>query len=283
TLTGFENQDYPYEDLVEQVVVNRDVSRNPLFDTMFVLQNTGTREILIPGLQVTPYEYENRTSKFDLTLNGEEVEGKLSFRFEYSTQLFEDSVIRRFSGYFNKIVSTLLGDPGLKLSGIDILSQEERKQLLVTFNDTEVFYPTPASPIRLFQDRAAKTPDHAALGSARGHCLTYKALNERANHLGWVLRGKGVGPGSIIGVMIGRSIAMLVGVLGILKAGGAYLPIDPDYPPERVRYMLEDSQSTLLVAQSKSVPVIGFNGEKIAVDTTGPTGKSEKGSEKRSE
>ncbi|MCP5054762.1 MAG: AMP-binding protein, partial [bacterium] len=250
TLTGFENQDYPYEDLVEQVVVNRDVSRNPLFDTMFVLQNVETVKIAIPGLKLSPYNHRYETSKFDLTLIGQQAEDKLLFTFEYSTKLFRESTIERFIRYFKKIISSVLyeGKKNTGISEIDILPGEEKRQLLFDFNRTEAAYPKDKTLHRLFEEQLEKTPDRIAAATGLLQ-LSYRKLNEKSNRLANALIQKGAGPHTIVGIMVERSIEMIIGILGILKTGAAYLPLDISNPRERTRYILTDSGVKILLTR----------------------------------
>ncbi|MCU0290239.1 MAG: amino acid adenylation domain-containing protein, partial [Acidobacteria bacterium] len=256
TLKSFENQDYPYENLVEKIPVNRDTGRNPLFDVMLALQNTGFHEIEIPGLKLVPYEYENKTSKFDLTLNAVEVGDKLRLAFEYSTKLFKETTIEKFIKYLKKIFAGILiyKQKNIMLAEIEIISQEEKKQILVDFNETAAPSFTAENITGLFENQLAKTPDKIALISSHNQRLTYKDLHKRAALVGKILRNKKIGP------------KMIIGILGILKAGGAYLPIDPDYPPGRVQYMLEDSESPLLLTRTR-YGSFNFNGEIIDIDT----------------
>ncbi|UCH96977.1 MAG: AMP-binding protein, partial [Candidatus Aminicenantes bacterium] len=247
-LKGFENQEYQYEDLVEQIPVNRDTGRNPLFDTMFVLQNTGSQEIKIPGLKLVPYEFENKTSKFDLTLTAVEVEEKLVFCFEYSTKLFKRETIEQFIIYFKNIVRSIVENKNRRISNLEILTEEEKKRILFDFNDTEREYPKDKTIHQLFEEQVERTPDNIALHGlmitwrhGEVGAITYKELNEKSKRLGGVLIEKGAQPDTIVGIMMERSVEMIAGIMGILKAGGAYLPIDPQYPQERINYMLKDS------------------------------------------
>jgi tyrocidine synthetase-3 len=252
TLVAFDNQDFQYEDLVEEVVLTRDASRNPLFDTMFVLQNTDMADIEISALKVTPYEQETKTSKFDLLLSGLEVEEKLLLTLEYSTKLFKAVTIVRFILYFKNIVSTIIENPAVKIDEIEILTEEEKNRLLYDFNESETDYPGELAIHELFTQQVEQTPDSAAV-IGMGHAITYRKLNEKSNQLAYGLRCKGVRPDSIVGLMVDRSIGMIIGIMGILKAGGAYLPIDPDYPQERIEYMLADSAAKVLVITSNLV------------------------------
>ncbi|HLP46163.1 MAG TPA: amino acid adenylation domain-containing protein, partial [Candidatus Kapabacteria bacterium] len=257
TLSALENQDYPYEELVESVMISRDVSRNPLFDTMLVLQNTESQEIKIPGLKLVPYEFENKKSKFDLSLTSVEVEEKLLFIFQYSTKLFKEETINRFILYFKNIVNCVILDKDRRISDFEIITEKEKRRILFDFNDTEAGYPKDKTIEQLFAEQAMRTPDHAAVlchgqtlsrsKTDHNNMITYRRLNELSNRLAVLLIEKGVLPGTIIGIMMGRSMEMIIGIMGILKSGGAYLPIDPDYPQERIDFMLKDSGAGLLV------------------------------------
>jgi amino acid adenylation domain-containing protein len=272
-LEAYENQEYPFEELVEQLVINRDLSRNPLFDAMFILHNefqprTGT----IPGpakmdLNLESYDYEKRTSQFDLTLVGFEGENRLVFRIEYSTRLFKEETVRRFIKYFKEIITMVLRDPQVKLAGIEIIPEEEKNQVLYEFNNTGAAYPQDKTLHELFREQVERTPDHVALLCSEGigglaplpapiSIITYRELNEKADQLAYQLKEKGVKPGSIAAIMVDRTIHMIVGLLGILKAGAAYLPLDPEYPGERIRYMLKHSGAAMLVT-TRAAPHVG--------------------------
>jgi len=267
TIEAFDHQDYQYEDLVSQVLAARDTSRNPLFDTMFVIQNTAIPTIRIKELNLTPFEYQHDISKFDLMLLGSETDETLSFTMEYSTRLFTGDTIRRFIGYFNKIVTTVIGDPAVKLSGIAIISPEEKQQILEEFNNTRREYPGEKTIHRLFEEQVQQTPDHIALmwvyqthenreknynlsNTSYTSYMSYKELNNKSNQLAQLLKEKGLQPDTIVGIMLERSAAMVLGLLGILKTGGAYLPIDPACPPERVDFLLKDSNARILLKKS---------------------------------
>jgi len=261
TLAAFENQDYPFEELVEKIDVKRDTSRNPLFDVMFALQNMDSFDIQIPGLKIVPYPYESRVSKFDFTLIAIEINNHLEFTFEYCTVLFKEETIRRFIGYFTKTISTVIDNHDIRISGIEIIDREEKKRILYDFNDTEADYPKDKTIHRLFEEQVKKRPHRVALVGGGGADLpvrpvqlTYSELNERSGKLEELLIKKGVQPDTIVGIRMQRSIEMIIGILGILKAGGAYLPIDPDYPEERKKYMLSDSSARLLVDESFFTP-----------------------------
>ncbi|MCK5055781.1 MAG: amino acid adenylation domain-containing protein [Candidatus Aminicenantes bacterium] len=252
TLTAFENQDYQFEDLVEKIALNRDASRNPLFDVLFVLQDAVFSGLEIARLKLRPYEYKRKTAKFDLCLEGLETGGNLVFNLEYSTQLFKESTIKRFSEYFKKIISSVIDDPGKKILEIEIISEEEKTQLLFDFNDAGTGYPGNNTIPELFEEQLENRPAHTAV-VWQCKCITYRELNCRVNQLANMLRAKGVKPGSIVGVKTERSLEMILGTLSVLKAGGAYLPVEPNYPVERIKYMLVDSTVKLLLTQKKFI------------------------------
>jgi amino acid adenylation domain-containing protein len=283
TLKAQENQDYPFENLVENLPINRDTSRNPLFDVMLVMQNMRIPGIKIPGLILVPYEYDMGISKFDLTFHCEESEGKLSFRVEYSTKLFKESTIDGFIGYFKKILCSVIDHPHQRLSGITIISEAEKERVLVDFNRATVQYPGDKTLHRLFREQAERTPHHIALikqipistsgiAKAFGQMqITYCQLNERSNQLAYVLMEKGVQPDTIVGIMLERSPEMIIAILGILKAGGAYMPIDPDYPLERKKFMLDDANAHILLTSSflTGGSDFEFKGEIFPLDDMG--------------
>ncbi len=293
-LQALENQDYPFEELVEKIVIERDMSRNPLFDVMFVLDMpleislkkppSGKKEPVIESL-----DYQHRSAKFDLTLTVIDKGENLDFVFEYCTKLFREETISRFIKYFKAIVSSVVEYPGRKIGEIGIITKEERKQVLVTFNETDAEYPKDKVIRQLFEEQVERTPYHTALvgmeeawkggrieGKKEGEkgrrgegkkesgennlrtksqevrAITYKELHDKSSQLALLLIEKGVLPDTIVGIMIERSIEMIIGILGILKAGGAYLPIDPDYPRERIDFMLKDSNAQVLVVDDSS-------------------------------
>ena len=267
TTKAFENQDYLYEDLVDKVAANRDIGRNPLFDTMFALQHFEALKIEVPGLKVQSLDYETRISKFDLTLTAVETGENLLFIFEYCTKLFKQETIRRFIRYFTKTISTVIDSHDIRISEIEIIDEEEKNRILYEFNDTAANYPKEKTIHRLFEEQVEKTPDHTVLvGKEEGWkgrriegkeeegtrelaplYITYRELNHKVSHLAHLLIKKGIKPDTIVGIMVERSIDMVIIIFGILKAGSAYLPIDPEYPEERIDFMLKDSGAQVLV------------------------------------
>jgi non-ribosomal peptide synthetase component F len=274
TLAAFENQDYPFEDLVEQVVVNRDLTRNPLFDVMFILHNeffpAKISEAKSVDLKLKSHEFEKSTSQFDLTLIGFLGENHLYFKVEYCSKLFKEQSILRFISYFKEIVSLVLKCPEIKFSAIEIITPGEKNQVLYEFNKTETTYPKDKTLHELFQQQVERNPDHVALvGVHKTHekheknynmshlshisYTSYKELNEKSDQLGHRLQAKGVKPGAIVAIMVNRTILMMVGLLGILKAGGTYLPLDPEYPEARIKYIIEKSGTNVLITRKNLI------------------------------
>lgn len=182
-LGAFENQEVPFEELVEKLEVHRDVNRNPLFDSMFVLQNMDDAELNMNGLTLRPYKRQMyKTAKFDLTLQAEERETGLAFTWGYSTALFERETVERWTGHWLRLLEQVAETPDIPLGEIDLLTEAEKHQLLITFNDTEADYPQNKTIQQLFEEQAERTPDHIAI-AFKNRQLTYRELNERANRL----------------------------------------------------------------------------------------------------
>ncbi|MDQ1355353.1 MAG: hypothetical protein QG657_5663, partial [Acidobacteriota bacterium] len=270
TLAAFAQQDYPYDELVEMLAIERDTSRNPLFDAMLALQNMDIPSMEIPGLKLKPFNFMNMIAKFDLTLIIFEMGNDLSCTLEYCTKLFKQETIDRFIGYFKNIVSHVIDIPGTKIAGIDILSGQEKKRLLVEFSETGVVYPAEKTLHELFENQVEKTPDSVALVGADLRvcpvCLTFFQLNEQSNRLAGLLIEKGVRTDSIVGIMMKRSIDLIIGIIGILKCGAAYLPIDPNSPEERVQYMLADSNVRILLETEESQKKIIVNCQLLIIN-----------------
>ncbi|HLP61663.1 MAG TPA: condensation domain-containing protein, partial [Candidatus Deferrimicrobium sp.] len=258
-LEAFENQDYPFEALVEKVTVARDMGRNPVFDVVFALQNMAE-----PGKAAASEDadyrskgYESNIAKFDMTLFAVETVDGFTFMFEYCTRLFKEETIDRFISYFKNILFSIIVNPSQRINDVEILTESEKRQLLVEFNDTKVPYPNDKTIHELFEEQASKTPDSISVlpvqqvQPVRPVQLTYCQLNEQSNRLAALLSQKGVITDSIVAIMSERTIEMIIGILGILKSGGAYLPIDPEYPQERIDYMLNDSGTKILLSANE--------------------------------
>jgi amino acid adenylation domain-containing protein/non-ribosomal peptide synthase protein (TIGR01720 family) len=244
------HQDLPFEKLVEALQPVRDLSYTPLFQAMFSLQRAHLETVEIPGLGLRRIEIENRYARFDLTLDMTESEGGLTGSFEYSTDLFDEETIVRMAEHYRTLLEEIAAHPEARLSDLPMLTEAERYQVLVEWNATEAGYPQDRCIHQLFKAQVESDPDRVAV-MYEGQQLTYDELNARADQLARHLRRQGIGPDVLVGLCMERSIEMVVGLLGILKAGGAYLPIDPNYPRERIVFMLEDAQVSVLLTQQK--------------------------------
>ncbi|MCF2946439.1 non-ribosomal peptide synthetase, partial [Paenibacillus tarimensis] len=249
TLHAFEHQNYPFEELVGKVQVTRDLSRNPLFDTLFTMQNTEDEEFELEGLRLVPYPSALDTAKFDISLDVGEENGGLDYSFEYATALYKRETIERLAKHYEQLLETIVSRPDAKIAELNLLTAEEREQILGAFNPAQPEAAPAAAFHRLFEEQAERTPEAAAVVYENDR-LTYAELNERANRLAATLRASGIGRETIVGILAERSVDLLVAVLAVWKAGGAYVPLDPDYPADRVRFMLEDSGAKVLLAQT---------------------------------
>ncbi|MBB5635105.1 amino acid adenylation domain-containing protein [Pedobacter cryoconitis] len=245
----FEHQDYQYEDLIDQLKVERSLGRNPLFDVLFAYENFEEITLDIPGLKLADYTQKNRVAKFDLILTAVEKEGKLQLNFEYAIDIFNADTINRLSGYFERLVSSIIAEPDILLRDIEILSAQERQHLLIDFNGPEVVYPANKTVIGLFEEQVSKSPDRIAVVH-EDLSLTYHELNVRVNQLAHYLLAQGLRKETLVPVCIDRSADTIIGMLGILKAGGTYVPIDPEYPAERIGYILKEVNAGKLLTKS---------------------------------
>ncbi|MEO0769074.1 MAG: amino acid adenylation domain-containing protein, partial [Cyanobacteria bacterium J06649_4] len=248
TLKAYEHQDVPFEQIVEALQPERSLSHSPLFQVMFVLQNAPMTDIELPDLTLSSLELENTLAKFDLTLSMTETAGELVGSWEYNSDLFDGSTIARMAEHFENLLSAIVESPQLSVSELPLLSEAERDRILIDWNNTAVEYPKDKLIHELFEQQAEKTPDAIAV-TCEGKQITYQALNQKANQLAHYLQSLGIKPDALVGICLDRSVEMVVGLLGILKAGGAYVPIDPNYPTERLSYMLGDSDVDVLLTQ----------------------------------
>ncbi|BCE07341.1 non-ribosomal peptide synthetase [Bacillus paralicheniformis] len=268
TLQAYENQDYPFEELVEKVNIKRDMARNPLFDTMLVYHNTDVKPFEAEGLRSRLVEIKRGISKFDITVTASEAADGLRLEVEYSTTLFNKERMERLSEHLISLLEQAADHPDIAINQIDVLTKGERHRVLYDFNRTDGVFCKEMTIPELFEKQAEKTPDHPAVAFG-DETISYRELNERANSLAFTLRQKGVGPDVIAGILTERSIEMIVGIMGILKAGGAYLPIDPAYPQERISYMLKDSDVSVLCAAGDVDLGEAYAGDIIRIDQTG--------------
>ncbi len=249
TLAEMDHQEAPFEFVVQELHVERVLGQNPLFQTMFTLVDQ-VAPTPVSGWVLHQTKGLADTSVVDLSLLLEDRPEGLTGLFEYSTDLFEEATIQRFASHWQTLLEGIVAGPDLPITSLPLLNERERQQLLVDWNRTQTPYPQDQCFHQLFEAQAARTPEVVAVVYEQTH-LTYRQLNERANQLAHHLRQLGVGPDVLVGLCVERSVEMLVGLLGIHKAGGAYVPLDPTYPVERLAFMLEDSQASVLVTQQR--------------------------------
>ena len=263
-LEAYAHQDIPFEKLVDVLHPARDVSRSPIFQVMFDLQNAPMAELQVTGLEFEPLEIEHTTAKFDLSMTVQEREGRLIVAVEYKTELFETNTIQRLLDRYEIVLKRMVGNHQELVAELPLLTLEERAQVVAGWNDTARAYPTAAVPA-LIQAQAARTP--AAVAVRAGETtLTYAALLTQAGQLAQALRARGIGPESLVAVALERSVDLVVALLGTWYAGAAFVPLDPSYPVERLRYMLDDSQAALLLTDTAQAARLAPAGPTLCVD-----------------
>ena len=248
TLLSYEHQDTPFEKLVEAISPERDMSYSPLFQVMMILQNNPAAAIDLGDVKIAPFEIESEIAKFDLTLNLEEADNILHANIEYNTDLFKPDTISRIIKYYLKVLETITENNEINISDIELIDDEEKHKLLVEWNDTKSDYPQDKCIHQLFEEQVEKTPDNIAV-IFEDKQLTYRELNEKANQLAHYLRNIGVARNQIVGLCLERSLEMIISLLGILKTGCTYIPLEPEYPEERLTYMLQDSGTKVLITR----------------------------------
>jgi aspartate racemase len=249
TLGAYEHQEVPFEKLVEELRPERSLSHTPLFQVMFALQNMPQQEVAINGLRFVPVMIPRETAKFDLSLFvHESADGRLQCAMEYSTDLFDEARVKRMLTHLDVLLTAIVADPRERISQLALVTDSERQQLLGEWNQTQALYPQDKCIHELFEEQVRKSPTALALVYEEEH-LSYEELNQRANQVAHYLRGWGVGPDILVGLCMERSIEMVVALLGVLKAGGAYVPLDPSYPKQRLKFMIENTNVSVLITQ----------------------------------
>jgi natural product biosynthesis luciferase-like monooxygenase protein/amino acid adenylation domain-containing protein len=249
-LDAYAHQDVPFEKVVDAVQPGRDLSRTPLFQVMFILQNEPLRPLELAGLKLTPLPTETGTAKLDLLLSMEENDNGLCGFIEYNTDVFSPETIERMLGNYQTLLQGVAANAEQRLSQLPLLSGIERRQILTDWNKTGAEFEKEKCIHQLFEEQVERSPDAVAMVFEEEQ-FTYRELNARANQLAAELQRLGVGPDTRVGICVKRSLEMMVGLLAILKAGGCYVPLDPAYPKERLAFMLEDAQMPVLLTQSK--------------------------------
>ena len=271
TTGAYTHQDLPFEMLVEQVLPERDLSRNPLFQVIFQLLNAPTIQQSssdeTASTDMLPTDVHSGTAKFDLEFSLFENAQGLVGHFEYSTDLFDATTIERMANHFQFLLENIIANPQERISRLQFLSKEESHQLVVEWNQTSSDYPQDICVHQLFEAQVELNPQAIAVID-EGEKITYEELNQRANQLALHIQSLGVGPQVNVGICMERSISMVVALLAVLKAGGTYVPLDPEYPKTRLAFMLEDTQLPVLITMQCMQPRLpGHTAELVCLDT----------------
>ncbi|QDX92246.1 amino acid adenylation domain-containing protein [Brevibacillus laterosporus] len=256
-LAAYAHQDYQFEELVDKLHVQRDLGRNPIFDVMFTLQNADVESFSFEELTFTEYKQESKVAKFDVAFSANEGNEEIAFLVEYSSKLFKKETMERMITQFLQIISAIGTNVTCKICEIEVLSQEEKNDLLYAFNDTYVDYPRDKTLQELWTEQVKKTPHKVAVMYGEQQ-VTYKELDEKSNQIAHALREKGITNEGLVAIYFERSIDMLASIIGIMKAGGAYIPIDVNFPVSRMKTMLSDSRATFIMTKSPYVNRMEF-------------------------
>lgn len=249
-LGAYDQQDLPFEKLVEELQPERDLSRTPLFQVLFNMYNFVGSGLELPGLTAEQLSPPEINAQFDLTLEAIERNEEIHLKLIYNTDLFDASTITRMLGHFETLLKDIVTNPNQPLLSLSLLTEDEQYQLCVTWNETQSDYPQDLCVHELFEAQVERTPEAVAV-VFEDKRLTYRQLNKRANQLAHYLKRHGVGPDVPAGIYMERSLEMMVGILGVLKAGGAYVPLDPAYPSERLDYMIKDTRMPVILSQER--------------------------------
>lgn len=255
-------QPYPFDMLVKKLKIDIDTLRNPLFDVMFTYQNKQETSVKINNKEIKVIPISNNIAKFNLSL---EVQPKThTINIEYHTDLFKKETIEKLFNHYINIIYLVMNNIDAKISDVDILSEDEKNKIIYSFNNTKNDYPEKTFST-LFEEQVEKTPNKVAV-LFEDKMLTYKELNEKANSLAYFLRNKqNVKKESTVGIMVNRSLEMIVAILGVMKAGGVYIPIDPNFPEDRINYMLETSSASILLISEKLKDKVNYK-NKVSID-----------------
>jgi amino acid adenylation domain-containing protein len=264
---AFAHQDFPFEKLVEELQPERDLARNPIFQVMFTFQNASVPSLELAGLRSEVVEIDGGMTKFDLTFSLVDKEHGIAGHIEYSTDLFNRDTIERMVRHFQTLLEGIVADPDQSIATLPIMTEPERDQILLQWNDTTTDYPKDKCLHELFEAQVERTPDAVAV-NYEGRQSTYQDLNRWSNQVAHYLMRSGVGPEKLVGIYAERSIKMVAGLLAILKAGGAYVPLEPTYPKERVMFMIKEAQLSLVLTEERlKFELEGYDGQVICVDS----------------
>jgi amino acid adenylation domain-containing protein len=245
---GYAHAELPFERLVQALHPPADMSRTPIFQVLFDYHNTPMPTPAMQGLRADATAFDPGMSRFDLTLELADRNGMIAGWFEYNSDLFDAETIAALADHWQQLLEAAVAAPDTPIDRLPLLTADEERRLLIEWNATALELPADPAFHRLIERQAAATPEALAV-VAGGQQLTYRELDERANRLAHHLQAKGVAPGVLVGICLERTIEMPVALLGVLKAGGGYLPLDPGYPAERIAFILNDANATLLLTQ----------------------------------
>jgi len=249
---AYANQDYPFEKMVEDLQIERNMGQNPIFQTMFALQNTPPPPKKIADIEMQIEEVDSGTAVFDITLSMYETDEGLNGYFEYSSELYNQSTIQNMINSFECLLNDISHNPEKEVSRLSILNKETYKKIVTDWNSEKLEFSTDRLIFEVIDDIADSRPDAVVITTGTTlteQQYTWQQLNQQACKLANILLGKGVRPGDFIGICLNRSFEMFVSILGVMKAGGAYLPMDPAYPRDRLQYMLEDTAANIIITQ----------------------------------
>ncbi|RCX14282.1 polyketide synthase PksJ [Anaerobacterium chartisolvens] len=262
TLEAYANQDIPFEKLVEELNIQRDMSRNPLFQILFSLQNTPSQGHVFSEMNISTMDMDSGFARFDLCVDVRDAGDSLAVDFEYNTSLFNTEDIARMAGHYKQLLKGICASPDEYLDGYEILTQPEELMQIEQWNRTELDLGDVKCWVQLFDMQAERSPEALAVISRDGS-MTYRELSSRSNKLANYLIESGAGRETVVGVYMDRTPQMLVALLGIHKAGAAYLPMDPIFPSERIAYMLEDAQTGIVLTQEALADTLPDHNAKI--------------------
>jgi len=269
TQSAYEHQDLPFDRLVEALQPRRNPGYNPVAQVFFALQNASLEEFDLPGLHVRPLDPVVQQTRMEMEVHIRERGDALAGSWLYNTGLFAAATIERMIGHFQTLLAGIIANPKQRISDLPLLSEAERRQILVEWNDTQENTPDKCLH-HLFEEQVERTPDAVAVTFAgeQSQSQTYRELNARANQLAHFLQAQGVGPETLVGLCLERSLEMVVGMLGIMKAGGAYVPLDPAYPADRIAFILQEIETPILLTQERLLADLSAQAARaIALDT----------------
>ncbi|WP_150273755.1 non-ribosomal peptide synthetase [Paenibacillus tepidiphilus] len=263
-LEAYEHAEYPHGMLLQKLHLERDASRNLLFDVQFISQNFAGEPLSVDQLQFEPMEAKVEAVHVDLTLIWYERDGRLRFRFEYATQLFTERTIARLGVYFEHLLGEIISDPSRPIGQISLVPGQQQEELLTEMKGIPIAVPQHMLVHQLFERQAEAAPDNIAV-ICGGRSFTYKELNDRANSLACALRSFGLAPDDRVGLLVERTVDRIASMLAVMKAGAAYVPMEPEYPQERLAYIINDSGMALLMAPSHLSGAVAFEGPVIDI------------------